>query len=381
MSRQTSRMNRRTFLRATGGLGLAAGTGGLLDVVTDAYAFGSEANLSETEARFYKKLDDREIECSLCPRECRLGDKERGYCGVRENRGGTYYTLVYGKACAIHVDPIEKKPFFHFLPNSKALSIAAAGCNVNCKFCQNWEISQVRPEQIDHVDLNPKQAVSSALKYECPVIAYTYTEPVVYFEYMYDTAIEARKKRVKNVVITGGHVNKDPLLELIKVVDAIKVDLKAFNQDFYTKYVRGELKPVLEAVEIIADSPVWLEIVYLVIPNLNDTQEEIRMLSRWLISSVGPHVPLHLSRFHPMYLMKNLPPTPVSTLETLRKVALDEGLHYVYLGNVPGHLGENTYCPRCGNKIIPRIGYQVQGVELNKGNCKFCKNPIAGVWT
>ena len=374
-------MRRRTFLKTGGGLGLAAGSSGLLSLVSDAYASSSQSNLSQVEARFYKKHADREIECILCPRMCRLGDKERGYCGVRENQGGTYITLVYGKACAIHVDPIEKKPFFHFLPNSRALSIAAAGCNVNCKFCQNWEISQVRPEQINHVDLDPQQAARSALKYDSPVIAYTYTEPIVFYEYMYDTAVEARKKGVKSVVVTGGHINEEPLRELIPVVDAIKIDLKSFNQDFYTKYVRGELQPVLKAIEVISQSPVWLEIVYLVIPTLNDSPEEIRGLSRWIMSSIGPDVPIHFSRFHPMYLMKNLPPTPVSTLERLGRIAQEEGLHYVYVGNVPGHRAESTYCPRCGERVIHRRGYQIQAINLDGGNCGFCNTSIAGVWS
>ena len=373
-------MKRRKFIQTAGGAGIAAGSG-LSGLLSDMYAFGDNANLSKVEAKYYKKHPDREIECTLCPRFCRLGDKERGYCGVRENQDGTYYTLVYGKACSIHVDPIEKKPFFHFLPQSRTLSIATAGCNVNCKFCQNWEISQVRPEQIDHVDLPPALAAGTALKYDCPVIAYTYTEPVVFFEYMYDTAKEASKKGIKSVVVTGGHINEDPLSELLQVVHAVKVDLKAFDQDFYTKYVRGELAPVKKAIEAVARSDVWLEIVYLVIPTLNDQPETIRQMCRWIFSSAGPDVPLHFSRFQPMYLLKNLPPTPVSTLEKLRDIALEEGLRYVYIGNIPGHPGESTYCPKCGNTVIKRIGYKIQKMDIEKGKCLFCGNRIPGVWS
>jgi pyruvate formate lyase activating enzyme len=373
-------MKRRQFFRTAGGAGLLACTG-LTHTLMDFYAFRGEANLSKLEAWYYKKLPDREIECELCPRFCKLGDKERGYCGVRENKDGTYYTLVYGKACTIHPDPIEKKPFFHYLPKSLTLSIATAGCNVNCKFCQNWEISQIRPEQAQNIDLNPKKVVDYALKYHCPVIAYTYTEPVVFFEYMYDTAIEARKKGLNNVVVTGGHINPKPLKDLTKVVDAIKIDLKAFSEDFYASYVRGTLAPVLEAIKIVADSQAWLEIVYLVIPTLNDSSSEIRNMCQWMMKEIGPDIPVHFSRFHPMYLVKNLPSTPVSTLEKARKIALEEGLHYVYIGNIPGHMAENTYCPKCKKVIIQRYIYDIKKLDIQKGRCHFCDNPIPGIWS
>ncbi len=380
-------MKRRQFFKTAGGATFLASTGLINRTSTfpaflmDLYALGGEANLSKVEARYYKKHPDSEIECTLCPRFCKLGDKERGYCGVRENIGGTYYTLVYGKACSIAVDPIEKKPLFHYLPKSSALSIATAGCNVNCKFCQNWEISQVRPEQVQNYDLPPLAVVETAQKYRCPVIAYTYTEPVIFYEYMYDTSLEARKKGVKSVVITGGHINPEPIEDLTKVVDAIKVDLKAFSQDFYTNYVRGKLQPVLEAIKIVHKSSVWLELVYLVIPTLNDSPDEIRKMCQWIMKEIGPDVPLHFSRFVPKYLIKNLPPTPVSTLEKVQKIALEEGIHYVYIGNVPGHPAESTYCPNCKKIVIKRIGYQINEIELKGGKCKYCNNPIPGIWS
>jgi len=372
-------MKRRQFIK-TAGAGFFASSS-LNPSFTDSFAFGSQANLSKVEARYYKKHPDREIECTLCPRLCFLGDKERGYCGVRENQGGKYYTLVYGKACAIHVDPIEKKPFFHFLPKTNALSIATAGCNVNCKFCQNWEISQVRPEQVRHYDFPPSSVVDYAQKYKCPSIAYTYTEPIVFFEYMYDTSAAAQRRRVRNVVVTGGHINPEPLQDLIKVVDAIKIDLKSFSEGFYHDYVKGKLEPVLEAIKIVHKSNVWLEIVYLVIPTLNDSPEEIRKMCRWLIKEIGPDVPIHFSRFHPMYLVKNLPPTPVSTLEKAYKIAQEEGLHYTYVGNVPGHEAESTYCPKCKKTVIKREGYQIKKMELSGGKCRFCRTIIHGVWS
>lgn len=372
-------MQRRRFLKLTAGAGVAAGSG-MEAWLTDLYAQEDSSNLSKVEARFYKKHPDREIECSLCPRNCKLGDKERGYCGVRENIGGTYYTLVYGKVCAIHADPIEKKPFFHFLPGNRALSIASAGCNVNCKFCQNWEISQVRPEQIKHFDFPPDEVVKTAFKNNCPVIAYTYSEPIVFYEYMFDISVKARGKGIKNVVVTGAHVNPDPLEKLLEVVDAIKIDLKAFSQVFYTKYVRGELQPVLNAIKTVANSPIWLEIVYLVIPTLNDHPQEIRKLCQWIAHEIGPDVPIHFSRFHPSYLLKNLPPTPVSTLEIAKNTALAEGLHYVYIGNVPGHEAENTYCPHCKKMILKRRGYQIDEVKISNGRCMFCQTQIPGIW-
>jgi pyruvate formate lyase activating enzyme len=372
-------VNRRSFLRGTAGAGLAIGVR-LPSFCARLDAQAAGPNLSRVEARYYAKLPDREIECRLCPRFCRLGDKERGYCGVRENQGGTYYTLVYGKACTLNIDPIEKKPFFHVLPGTMALSMATAGCNVNCKFCQNWEISQVRPEQVEHFDLSPEMAAAKAAEAGCPSIAYTYSEPTVFFEYMYDTALRARRRGVRSLVVTGGHINPEPLADLLAVVDAIKVDLKGFSEGFYKTYVRGDLKPVLETIRTAAKSKVWLEIVYLVIPTLNDRPEDIREMARWVSNTAGADIPVHFSRFHPMYLMKNLPPTPLSTLEAARETALGQGLRFVYIGNVPGHAAESTYCPGCGQAAIRRVGYSIEAVRLKKGKCASCGTTIPGIW-
>ena len=373
-------MKRRRFLRDAAGAGLVLGSG-LASLSAAPPLPGRDSDLSRVEAKYYRKLPDREIECVLCPRLCRLGDRERGYCGVRENVGGTYITLVYGKVCSFNVDPIEKKPFFHFLPGTPALSVATVGCNVNCKFCQNWEISQVRPEQVAHRDMSPEAVARAAAEDRCPSIAYTYTEPTVFIEYMMDTAAAARKRNVRSVVVTGGHINPEPLRDLLEVVDAVKVDLKGFTQDFYTKYVRGELRPVLDAIRAVGRSPAWLEIVYLVIPTLNDREALIRKMAGWVRDEVGTHVPVHFSRFMPMYLLKNLPPTPVSTLERAREAALDEGLKFVYVGNVPGHPAENTFCPGCGQTVIERAGYRVRETHIEKGRCDKCGETIAGVWT
>ena len=373
-------MNRRRFFRTAAGAGLALGANAV-PLLTHLYAFSGQAGLSKVEARHYRKLPDREVECRLCPRNCRLGDKERGYCGVRENIEGTYYTLVYGKVCSLNADPIEKKPFFHFMPGTSALSLATAGCNVNCKFCQNWEISQVRPEQVRSFDLSPAEVVNLARRHNCPSVAYTYSEPVVFFEYMMDTAEAGRRQGLRNAVVTAGHINPEPLAELVKAVDAVKVDLKAFTQEFYTDQVHGSLAPVLEAIKAIHHSRAWLEIVYLLIPTLNDDPADIRRMCRWIIKEIGPDVPLHFSRFHPMYLLKNLPPTPLAILERAHAVALEEGLHFVYIGNVPGHQAENTYCPKCGNMVVRRVGYEVQKIEIRSGLCRFCSHPVPGIWT
>jgi len=373
-------MKRRLFLKNAAGTGLVIGTR-LPEFCSDLALAGPPPKLSHVEARYYRKLPDREIICDLCPRKCRLGDKERGYCGVRENIGGTYYTLVYGRPCSVNLDPIEKKPFFHFLPGTTTLSVATAGCNLNCKFCQNWEISQFRPEQVENFDLPPEQVAVQAEKNRCSAVAYTYTEPIIFFEYMYDSALEVRKKKIRNLVVTAGYVNQDPLNDLLEVVDAVKVDLKAFSEDFYKEYVRGELKPVLETIKTVAKSRAWLEIVYLVIPTLNDKPEEIRQTARWVKNEVGDHVPVHFSRFQPMYLLKNLPPTPVSTLELAREIALEEGLKFVYVGNVPGHEGENTFCPACGRKIIGRFGYRIENMDIVEGKCRYCGHPVPGVWS
>jgi pyruvate formate lyase activating enzyme len=332
------------------------------------------------EARFYEKLPHKKIRCNLCPRECVIDDRERGYCGVRENREGTYYSLVYSRPCTYHVDPIEKKPLFHFYPGSMAFSIATAGCNVNCKFCQNWEISQVRPEQIRSIYLPPQKTARQAKNSQCISIAYTYSEPTIFFEYMEDTASAGKAIDVKSVVITAGYISKEPLIQLCRTVDAIKVDLKAYSEKFYRDVVNGELKPVLDSLITMRKLDMWTEIVYLIVPTLNDSDEELKGLSQWIIEYLGPEVPIHFTRFHPYYLLKNLPPTPVNTLNRAREIALAEGLHYVYIGNVAGHPAENTVCPKCREIVVRRTGFIVQEVKISNGRCFKCNHKIAGRW-
>jgi pyruvate formate lyase activating enzyme len=333
------------------------------------------------EARFYEKLPHRKIRCKLCPRECVIDDRERGYCGVRENRGGVYYTLVHSRVAAAHIDPVEKKPLFHFLPGTMAFSIATAGCNVNCKMCQNWDLSQARPEQVGANYMPPAAVADAARENRCASIAYTYSEPVVWHEYLSDTAEAGRAAGVRSVAISNGYIQREPLLELAKRVDAIKIDLKAFSESFYKDVVNGELKPVLQSISTIRKLGVWNEIVYLVIPGLNDGDREFQALARWVKTELGPAVPLHFSRYYPEYLLKNLPPTPLATLERAKAICDAEGLEYVYIGNVPAHPAASTYCPKCRKAVIERTGFVVRAMHLRKGKCGFCQNPIAGVWT
>lgn len=332
------------------------------------------------EASHYNKLEHKEIECVLCPRKCRVGDKERGYCGARENQDGIYYTLVYNRPCSLHTDPIEKKPLFHFFPGSRAFSLATAGCNMNCKYCQNWEISQVRPEQVRSFPLPPGEGAARAREQGALSIAYTYTEPVIFWEYMYDIAVEARKLGIRNVMVSAGYVEEGPLKELLPLMDAVKIDLKAFSDDYYRKICSGKLNPVLESLKTIRKNGTWLEIVYLVLPTLNDSPKEIQALCRWLHDELGPGVPIHFSRFFPTYLMRNLPPTPVGTLERLCETARAEGLDFAYVGNVPGHTLESTYCPDCRTPLVHRTGYSARIEKMKKGKCTHCGRSVPGLW-
>lgn len=368
---KTQTMTRRTFITGSAALFAAAATGIPVKVRGDEKLF---------EARYYEKLEHQEVRCLLCPKECLVGDRERGYCGVRENRDGTYYTLVYGQPCSLHLDPIEKKPFFHVLPGTNALSLSTVGCNMECKFCQNWQISQTRPEQVETSFVTPGYIVDQAIALRSQSIAYTYGEPVVFIEYMQDIAEEARKKGVRSVVVTSGYIKKEPLLDLCHLVDAIKVDLKAFEESYYRDICSSELKPVLDSIVQIRTEGIWLELVYLMVPTLNDNPEKIREMARWLIDSVGKDVPIHFSRFFPQYRLTNLPPTPVSSLERAYEICREEGLQYVYVGNVPGHKTESTYCPSCSKVVVTRRGYRVASIDVENGQCRFCGEKIPGIW-
>jgi len=320
------------------------------------------------------------VRCLLCAQNCRIADGERGRCRGRYNDGGTLKSLVYGRPISVHVDPIEKKPFYHFLPGSKAFSLSTSGCPLHCKFCQNWEISQARPEDFNVAFVSPERVALTAVSRQAPVIAFTYNEPTVFTEYLTDIARVARKKGERSVLVSCGFMNEEPLAEMCQVLDAIKIDLKGFSEEFYRRVCSAELAPVLRSIRQVAASGVHLEIVNLVVPTLNDSTEMLTELVKWVVGEVGPDVPVHFTRFHPDYQLPHLPPTPVSTLEQAWAIARKHGMRYPYVGNVPGHVGNNTLCPKCGKTVIERKGFFVTGNHVKDGKCEHCSASIAGVW-
>jgi pyruvate formate lyase activating enzyme len=330
-------------------------------------------------AKFWKKLNG-EIQCLLCPRNCRIAPGKRGFCGARENEGGTLYTLVYGSVVSMAADPIEKKPLYHFWPGSSVFSIAAPGCTFTCLHCQNWEISQARVGQVETEDLPPEELIRLTKEYNCSGIAHTYTEPTIWTEYAIDVGKLARAENLYNVYVTNGFISPEALQELGPWLDAANVDVKAFSDDFYRRICGARLQPVLEACEWMQEHRIHLEITYLIIPKENDRSEEIREFCRWVSEKLNPEVPVHFSRFYPHYRMLEKPPTPVETLERAHEIAREEGLSYVYLGNVPGHPYDNTYCPGCGEMLISRYGYTILEFNIKNGRCAKCgrKIPLVG---
>jgi pyruvate formate lyase activating enzyme len=409
-------LSRRDFLKsaARGCLTLAgldailhsAGPGGLLRLLGDeAHASGFVDELLRTAppARFWLSADkapscqachpatddytqpsydhgERVVKCFLCAQGCLIGEGEKGHCRARMNIEGELRSLVYGRPISVHIDPIEKKPFFHFLPGRRALSMATAGCPLSCKFCQNWELSQANPEDYQVEFAPPNVICEAAGKHETPIIAFTYNEPTVFTEYLTDIARQARAKDVRSVLVSCGFMTERPLTEMCETLDAIKIDLKGFSNDFYRDVCGAELEPVLRSIRQVAKSRAHLEIVNLVVPTLNDSDKMLADLVDWVLGEVGPDVPVHFTRFHPDYQLRNLPPTPLETLERARNVALNKGLHYPFVGNVPGHPGNSTYCPKCGEVVIKRYGFFIQENHVKDGRCS-CGTDIAGVWS
>jgi pyruvate formate lyase activating enzyme len=332
------------------------------------------------EAKFYQRLPNRKVRCILCPHSCVVDKGERGHCGVRENRDGSFYSLVHSRVCTAQVDPIEKKPIFHYLPGSVAFSLATAGCNVNCEFCQNWEISQSRPEQIPADYAPPQRVVELARQYHCPTIAFTYNEPAVFSEFLMDVADAGHEVGIRSIAISNGYMQQEALKAAYGKLDAVKIDLKAFSEHYYRDVVNGHLKPVLDSLLTLRKMGKWLEIVYLILPTMNDSDAELRGLAKWIKTNLGADVPLHFTRYHPSYKIKNLPVTPLPTLERAREISIAEGIHFVYIGNVPGDPAENTYCPQCRHLLVERAGFTGVRVLIEKDCCPFCRYPIPGIW-
>lgn len=384
-------ITRREFLKKTG---LLAGAGligpALSGVFSSVIPFApppdtlkdlaSRANPALREALHWKSACAG-VQCTLCPFNCFLPEGIRGLCNVRINTGGRLMTLVYGQPVAVHVDPIEKKPVFHLYPGSRSFSISTVGCNLKCAFCQNWEISQTVPERAAGKMFSAADLVRAAQMSGSRSIAYTYGEPTVFFEYMLDTARLAKQNGIRNVVISAGYINEAPLKELAPYIDVMKVDLKGFNESFYRRVVKGELRFVLDTLVRLSKLGIFSEVVNLVVPTLNDRLDEIRKMCRWVRSELGSDTPLFFSRFHPQFKLENLPPTSAETLHRAREIGLEEGLHYVYTGNFPGDEGENTYCPTCKRPLIERYGYAVTAYRLTPGGfCPYDGTKIPGIW-
>ncbi len=332
------------------------------------------------EALFYESTSSG-LHCLKCPHGCLLSEGETGRCRNRVNYRGKLYSTAYGNPCAVHIDPVEKKPLFHFLPATQAFSIALAGCNLRCLNCQNWQISQLTPAETENVDLMPVNAVEQCAGAGCDSIAYTYSEPVTFYEYTFETAALAHRKKIRNIFKSSGYINEAPLRKLCSVLDAANIDLKSFDDDVYFKLNSARLDPVLRTLKVLKEEGVWLEITNLVIPTWTDDLDMIRRMADWLCRNGLEDAPLHFSRFTPLYKLTQIPPTPVSVLESARAIALKAGVRYVYIGNVPGHDAENTFCPGCGTLLVERRGFAVMKNVVGKGKCPSCGRNIPGLWT
>jgi pyruvate formate lyase activating enzyme len=333
------------------------------------------------EAMFYENAGGNKVRCGLCRFRCLIDEGGRGICAVRGNRGGTLYTLVYGKAIAEHVDPIEKKPLYHVMPGSRTFSVATVGCNFRCLHCQNYSISQPLQDtlQITGIDLPPEEIVAKALASGCRSIAYTYTEPTIFFEYAYDTAVLAKKAGLMNVFVTNGYITPEALALISPFLDAANIDLKGFSERFYREVVHAMLNEVLDSIVEYRRQGIWIELTTLIIPGWNDTDEELRSIARFIADKVGKETPWHVSRFHPTYKMTESPATPVATLARARQIGLNEGLAYVYAGNSQGEGGENTCCPACGEILIRRRGFYLAENRIREGKCPGCASVIDGI--
>ena len=332
------------------------------------------------EALYWVNLGENKIQCQLCPRRCILAPNQKGFCRGRKNINGKLYTLNYAQPVALHVDPIEKKPLAHVYPGTKSFSIATAGCNLRCKFCQNWEISQLDPENIKVEIVSPEKIIALTKESNSKTIAFTYTEPIIFYEYMLDIAKLARAEGIKCVIHSAGFVNEEPLREIAKYLSAANIDLKGFSDKYYASMCQGSLDVVLNTLKVLKEEGVWIEITNLIIPGANDSNEDITKLCKWVKKNLGPNTPIHFAKFFPLYKLTNLSPTPLKTLLRAKKIAEEEGMNFIYIGNIPQQIGENTICPNCSKTIIKRIGYNVIKNLLKNGKCPFCGHQIPGIW-
>ncbi len=340
------------------------------------------------DAMLWERAENDAVQCNLCAHRCRIAEGKEGFCSVRRNVGGVLKTLTYGRICALHVDPIEKKPLFHFLPGSKSLSLATPGCNFRCSFCQNWQISQ-QPSWVEGESNNislqteyvaPESVVELAQQNHCASISYTYTEPTIFFEYAYDTATLARRNGIKNCFVSNGFMTPRAVEAIAPVLDAINVDLKCFSDETYRKVCRGSLQPVLNCLEQLVQAGIWVEVTTLVVPGMNDSPEELRQIADFIAKTLGQGVPWHVSRFHGDYQLRSTPSTPLATLELACRLGAEAGLKYVYCGNVPSLVDERTRCPHCREVLIDRAGFSVSAVRIRNGRCPKCDTPVEGVW-
>jgi pyruvate formate lyase activating enzyme len=378
---------RRAFLRAgVGGIGALclAGLSGCAQRSTVQEAAATEGAqmgfVNPVPSPWFRELGNSRIRCELCPTGCELADGQRSPCRVRENRGGVGYTLAYGNPALIQEDPVERKPFFHVLPGSRALSIATAGCNLACKFCEVWDMAQVAPENVHAYDMAPEAVVAHALATHVRSISYAFGEPVIFYEYMAEVAKLAKEAGLLNLIHTAGYIQPEPLQRLSGTLDAANVDLKSFDPAFYREVVGGELEPVLRTLKWFADEGVHIEITNIIIPTLNDDMDKLGEMCAWIANELGPHVPIHFARFYPLYRLADLPRTPVATLDEARETALAAGLQFVYVARVTGHEGENTFCPNCGEMVIDRVGFVIQEIRMEQGVCQICGAEIPGRW-
>lgn len=374
-----ARLDRREFLAAVGRCAGAACLG-CAPGAFSAPAFGGTPRFTR-QVDHYTQLSGNRIQCFVCPLHCVLEDGETCFCRTRTNVGGKLLTRAYDNPCVLRVDPIEKLPLNHFCPGTKALTLGTGGCNVRCLYCQNWQQSQRKPDELKTFELTARDAVAAARKKRLDTIAFGYTEPVAFLEYAKDIAILAKRARLKVVVATAAFVEPDPLLELAQYVDAFVITLKGFDEEFYHRALGIELEPVLTAIEAIKKrSKCWLELVNLIVPTYNDDPEKIRAMVAWINEHLGDEVPVHFGRFVPKYRLTNLPRTPVQTLEAACEAGRQAGLRYVYTSNIAPHEGSNTVCAHCGTTVIQRLGFKVLSNGLKRGVCSKCRKKLPGVW-